>query len=897
MTARSTEVMHAMNSRTLAVGTFVLSTAIGTAAPAFGQCEPRWVPDTSLGGVDGVFPASVGTSVVHDPDGSGPLEPVLYVTGRFVQAGGSGIDTVATWDGVSWKPVHTSPATYGRRAWAFVSTRVHQLLAIGDFELDGSSDRTPLGIQVGDHWEPFDPQLRGRVWSVQHATDGNLYALGLFDASDGTFSATIKRLDRAGSVSVPCTSDGTIDWIAPSPGGGLIAYGTFTRIDNVRALNIAHWNGTSWTPLETTGEEIGPLQVRLIASMPDGSLVLGGRFIQLGMTDAYRVAIWDGRSFTSLGDISCRDIRAMSAARDGTVYIAGDEIRTGQQMGKVARWDGSRWNIIATNVEEIDVSTLGALDESSVFLGGAYREIDGTIARGAALWANRRWNSMGGDDRYRAFGVHSVDGFGVISQGQLYLADGSYSYVMARWTDSGWQLMDVPLPASWGQQFASNSDGDLLALNAIYTQRDGDGCVIRWDGSQWVALGTGLKGVPSDFKVLNDDRIIVTGNLTLDSTPCHVALWNGSSWNCIGAFVEGFVSTVTQMPDGTLVIGGSMQLNDTLNPTPLAAWIHERWTDISEQRIFGHTQALEILPRGSLIAAGQFYDPSDTLADINVFEWDGTSIQDFGSGFDFGADGVREMLIDTDGMPVIACSAGFATFDDLFNDKIVRWNGQSWERLGDYHSTTDAYYRSSVVSGIALHTNGDILVSGTNIRGVPSLGIRSSLCYSQSPAPRMAQSPIDLTINAGEHIVLSAAVLMNLDQVSFQWYRNGVAINSGPGGASESGGTVRGARGTIAGRTDSSLYTLTITNATPGDAGEYTISFTNPCGTAVSPAATVTVRCIGDINQDGGIDGNDLESFFTSWEAAAPDADVDLDGIVDSTDVSAFFDRWSNGRC
>jgi len=161
----------------------------------------------------------------------------------------------------------------------------------------------------------------------------------------------------------------------------------------------------------------------------------------------------------------------------------------------------------------------------------------------------------------------------------------------------------------------------------------------------------------------------------------------------------------------------------------------------------------------------------------------------------------------------------------------------------------------------------------------------------------MAQSPIDLTINTGEHIVLSAAVLMNLDQVSYQWYRNGVAVNPGPGGASEMGGFVSGAQGTIAVRTDEALYTLRITNATPGDAGEYTISFTNPCGTAVSTAATVTVRCIGDFNQDGGIDGNDIDSYFASWEAAVPDADVDFDGIVDSADAGSFLDRWSNGRC
>jgi len=53
--------------------------------------------------------------------------------------------------------------------------------------------------------------------------------------------------------------------------------------------------------------------------------------------------------------------------------------------------------------------------------------------------------------------------------------------------------------------------------------------------------------------------------------------------------------------------------------------------------------------------------------------------------------------------------------------------------------------------------------------------------------------------------------------------------------------------------------------------------------------------CISDFNQDGGIDGSDVEAFFTAWESATNPADVNRDGGVDGSDVEQFFLRWAAG--
>lgn len=56
-------------------------------------------------------------------------------------------------------------------------------------------------------------------------------------------------------------------------------------------------------------------------------------------------------------------------------------------------------------------------------------------------------------------------------------------------------------------------------------------------------------------------------------------------------------------------------------------------------------------------------------------------------------------------------------------------------------------------------------------------------------------------------------------------------------------------------------------------------------------------ECPADFNQDGGIDGSDIDAFFMAWEAGDAAADLNLDGGIDGNDVEAFFSRWEAGSC
>jgi hypothetical protein len=65
----------------------------------------------------------------------------------------------------------------------------------------------------------------------------------------------------------------------------------------------------------------------------------------------------------------------------------------------------------------------------------------------------------------------------------------------------------------------------------------------------------------------------------------------------------------------------------------------------------------------------------------------------------------------------------------------------------------------------------------------------------------------------------------------------------------------------------------------------------------VQEAPVAACGCAADYNADGGVDGADIEAFFSDWQASVGCSDVNQDGGVDGSDIEAFFQLWEAGGC
>ncbi len=178
---------------------------------------------------------------------------------------------------------------------------------------------------------------------------------------------------------------------------------------------------------------------------------------------------------------------------------------------------------------------------------------------------------------------------------------------------------------------------------------------------------------------------------------------------------------------------------------------------------------------------------------------------------------------------------------------------------------------------------------------------------------RVAEQPKPATVRRGDTIALSTTPSTpapipapGSSNVSFQWKRestpgvfidviNGVGGSGGVNG-NGAGGTVSGASGSLASPTDGTAATLTITNATPADTGNYKVLFWNTRGEVESVAVKVRVKGhAADINGDGLVDDADFAIFVLQYNTmlctAAEmvdgcSADLNSDGQVDDADFN-----------
>ncbi|CAG0983471.1 hypothetical protein PHYC_01893 [Phycisphaerales bacterium] len=397
-------------------------------------------------------------------------------------------------------------------------------------------------------WTPLGTGMNSQgVLSVRSLfvyDDGSgsaLYAGGQFQNAGGTPILNLARWNGSNWSAVGGDVNGTVFALASYDDGGgpaLYASGSFGLAGGVAANRIAKWNGTTWSPLLSGTNGSATTAMCVFDDGAGPALFVGGNFDTAGGTSCFKIAKWNGTSFSPLGGgiglppPSAPIVNALAVYDDGSgpaLYIAGVFTSVDGNTvpaNRIVRWDGTTYTALTTGLNG-PANALAVFNDGNgpaLYVGGTFASAGGMSASRIARWDGESWNplGLGLNDDVNALAVYD-DGTGpaLYAGGAFTTADGEPAQGMAKWNGVAWSAMGAGVSAP-PVNAVTAYDGSLIAGGAFTTADGGPArCVAEWSCNPIGAccLPSGACEVRSENSCLNAGGIYRGDDTTCESTP------------------------------------------------------------------------------------------------------------------------------------------------------------------------------------------------------------------------------------------------------------------------------------------------------------------------------------------------------------------------------------------
>lgn len=480
--------------------------------------------------------------------------------------------------------------------------------------------------------------------------------------------------------------------------GHLYAVGSGRNFVGGRSSHLARWNGSTWESL--AGEPTG-LQSRFLSAVEfDGNLIVSGRFTAIGGTAARNIARFDGTSWHPLGDGLAAE--ANLAATDGRLFAALVPTSSGAPIA-VREWNGQEWTDLPPLQNSLQLGGLPLIAtlNGQPVIGGA--RVPTAPNSRIVRWDGSAWQPLG--TFLSPTALHETNGMLYASGVGL---DESATFVVGLcWRWSGTEWTKIGGAGEFAASFAV-FDGELFA-GGNYRTIDGrqvDG-VVRFDGSTWLPVSSGIGGPASAFATYRDD-LVVSGAFTVAGGHIanNVARWDGRTVTPMGDGLDRRVLDFTQL-DGSLIAAGEFIRSGERSVRRVARWDDTEWRPLGNG--FNSVAHAVAVHDGHLYAGGSFTaSGSNPVRRIGV--WNGMNWEPVGGGMNGD---VYSLL--SFGGDLIAAGA-FSTAGSQAVNRIAAWDGSTWRGLGagfDGYVLDLMEYRGELIAA------GTFVTSGAD----PALGV------------------------------------------------------------------------------------------------------------------------------------------------------------------------------
>lgn len=315
----------------------------------------------------------------------------LYAGGTFTKADNLTVDRLSYWDGAAWWPTGSGAASTIYALWMDGSGNLY---AGGSFTLAGGAPANRVARWDGSRWHILGEGFDNSVRALAMDNNNVLYAGGNFDYSGTVLVNNIARWDGTSWGNLAEGVNNTVYALAADDSGNLYVGGSFITASDITVNRIARWDGTEWHALDTG------MSSTVNALLWDGNdnLYAGGDFTTAGSTNARRIARWDGNAWYTLGSGSTNgtnlSVRALAMDQAGILYLGGDFTNAGgSAIYRIARWDGTSFSALGSGADAT-VRTL-LVDGNSLYIGGDFFNVDGQSIQHVARWNGIAWSPLG----------------------------------------------------------------------------------------------------------------------------------------------------------------------------------------------------------------------------------------------------------------------------------------------------------------------------------------------------------------------------------------------------------------------------------------------------------------------------------------------------------------------
>jgi hypothetical protein len=440
--------------------------------------------------------------------------------------------------------------------------------------------------------------------------------------------------------------------------------------------------------------------------------------------DVY-VKRWDGNFWVTVG--SALDVDATWSAENPSIALDSSEnpvvawhesSGVGESYIYVKYWNGSSWVRLGTaldvNFGWSSYNSSLALDKMNRPVVAFYeQQVSGPLSRVYV----KRWNGTAWVQLGSALNVQSTErafepSLALDASGNPVVAwseerGETFNTYVKRWDGGKWVSLGGALDIfadtdSRGPSLKLDSsnnpivaweEGNLSGSNNVY--------VKRWNGTSWLAVGSGVSSKIADDPSLYLDSantpVVAMEEYDGSNANISVKKWNGSSWVTLVSTLdvkptEGAYSPALVLDNSGNPVVGWWELGSTDNKGSVYVkrYISNGWQALGK--------TLDITPTNdatfSSIARKSNDRPVVTwqeFGNIYVKEWTGTTWTKLGNKLNTIAGNNPVIAMRSDDKPVVAWKERTDPFSQTDDIRIKYWNGTNWQaqgsiRMPSFHS-------------------------------------------------------------------------------------------------------------------------------------------------------------------------------------------------------------------